>query len=147
MSTGMRYKSKLVNPVLTFSSFVQQTVRLYICMASATAMLVVQQDQLLLYCPLSGGNGQDPASLVDRPDPASLTHVSSRLYFTGLLGPALLQDGFSLAWNSSVRHREGLAGSGSSCASAERRAAKRLMEKFQPVLHLLYLLRFADDPK
>lgn len=26
-------------------------------MASATAMLVVQQDQLLLYCPLSGGNG------------------------------------------------------------------------------------------
>ncbi|KAK2537941.1 hypothetical protein Q9966_005712 [Columba livia] len=43
MSTGMRYKSKLVNP------------------------------------------GQDPASLVDRPDPASLTHVSSRLYFTGLL--------------------------------------------------------------
>lgn len=27
--------------------------------------------------------GQDSASLVDRPDPASLTHVSSRLYFKG----------------------------------------------------------------
>lgn len=26
---------------------------------------------------------QDSASLVDRPDPASLTHVSSRLYFKG----------------------------------------------------------------
>lgn len=26
---------------------------------------------------------QDSASLVDRPDPASLTHVSSRLYFNG----------------------------------------------------------------
>lgn len=26
---------------------------------------------------------QDSASLVDRPDPASLTHMSSRLYFNG----------------------------------------------------------------
>lgn len=26
---------------------------------------------------------QDSSSLVDRPDPASLTHVSSRLYFKG----------------------------------------------------------------
>lgn len=83
-------------PLLSIALLSMVCAQCAVCRCGAPAWAVFPCDQLLGSAPAGAGigvsqcseavmssPGQDSASLVDRPDPASLTHVSSRLYFKG----------------------------------------------------------------